>query len=310
MILQLLVAASLFSSAQETPSEFTIHRVEPQNRAVVASKQAGTVSVGQEFTVETPYGECHMPVTKVIEDYFYLDTQQCQSDFVSKGTVIHPTRKIEVQAAEPAPVVRQPESETVTSVSDMEESPFYKDYIKTRASAYISYYTGNTLDGSIAYANSTSVSDLKGSNAVGLGVDYKIAELPYSMDVMGGFAYALPRSFGSYSFASTAGSGRRDFNANPDLQMASLYFDLRYQFADRAYALFGMNRLFTRLTKMPGSMSGDLGFHLGARYYPIPTASQLFVDGDLNFYNMNYKEGAVRADFSLTELEVKAGYTF
>jgi hypothetical protein len=315
MILQLvsaiLLSLSSFVFAQDIPTEFTIHRVEAQNRAVVASKQADAVRVGEEFTIETAEGDCHLPVTKVVEDYFYVDTQQCESDVVTVGTVLHSTRKIQVERAPAAvtPVIAGGET-VATEGPEWMQSEFYQDWVKDRASSYISYYTGNTLSGSIAYSNTLAVEDLKGSNAIGVGLDYKIVELPYKLSVVGGFAYALPRAYGSYHESTPTASGRRDFDNNPELEIASLYANLRYEFADNVFGLLGINRLFARLKHMQGDMSGDFGFHVGARYYPTDRLARLFVDADINFYNMNYEYQNVKADFSLTELELRAGYTF
>lgn len=299
------------SGTSEVTKEFSIHRVEARNSAIIASKQANTVKVGEEFTVETPYGACHVPVTRVIEDYFYVDTQQCQSEFISQGTTLRSTRKVRVEVSETTDLANVQGGQTISENEPAYmQTEFYQGYVKNRASAYISYYTGNTLDGSIAFNNTTRVEDLKGSNAIGIGADYKIVQLPYSLSVMGGFAYALPRSYGSYELSTPTATGRQDFDQNPELETASLYFDMRYQFSDKVYGLFGVNRLFTRLSKFRGDMTGDFGFHLGARYYPTERLKGLFVHGDINFYNMDYEFQNVKADFSLTELEIKAGYTF
>ncbi len=304
----ILATLSSLILAQETaPQEFSIHRVEPQNRAIVASHQAQLVKVGEEFTIETPYGDCHLPVTQVIEDYFYVDTQQCQSEFVSKGTRIHSTRKIQVEAADPVEPMMV--GETSTNSPEWMQTEFYQTYIKNRASAYLSYYTGRTLDGSLTTTTS-SMSDWRGSNTMGIGADYRIANLPYSLSVMSGFAYSLPRSYGSFNMATPTSSGRVDFLSEPELEMLSVFVNLRYQFSDRIFGVFGVNRLFTRLSNLSGDMTGDFGFHVGARYYPTDKLRQFFVDGDINFYNMNFESQGTTADFRLTELEVKAGYTF
>lgn len=321
MILQLAILSSMLfaqepssrsSTATEvTPPSFTIHRVEAQNRAIIATKEANTVKLGDEFTIETPYGACHLPVTQVITDYFYVDTQQCQSEFVRAGTTITSTRKIIIERIPSTVTETVIVGETLSEDSpEYMRSEFYQTYIRDRASVALSYYTGNALDGRIAYGANNTLEDLKGSNAIGLGGEYRIANLLYSLSSTAGFTYALPRSFGRYRAVTPAGAVNGTFANSPDLQMLSLYTNLRYQFHDTAYAVFGINHLFVNLNGLPGDMDGDFGFHIGAHVYPLQQMKQLFVVGNINFYNMDYQFQNTRAEFRLTELEVKAGYTF
>jgi len=302
-MLTLLLTWSSLLFAQET---YTIHRIEPQNRAVIATTKADEISVQDEFNVETPLGVCKLVVTKIVTDYVYLNTEQCQSEYVQKGTTIVSNKKVVVERAPTvAQEIPQPTAnQSISSQPEWMQSEFFQNYVATRLSVYFSYYTGTALDGQIAIAGDRA-EDFKGSNAMGFGADYRIADLPYSLSVVGGMAYALPRGYGRYrsaNFASTL-----DFGNNPELQMFSFYGNLRYQFHDKAYAVFGLNRLLTEMSNVPGDMDGDFGFHVGARYYPL---AKFFLDGNINFYNMDYDNGPEKADFSLTELEVKAGYTF
>lgn len=296
-----------FAGAQ-APETFTIHRTEPQNRAVVATPKAYDVKINDEFAIETPYGDCNLVVTQVIVDYFYVDTSQCQSEFVQQGTLITSTKPVVVERAvtqvTPEPIAM---GSTSTNGEGFVDSEFYKQFIKERLSAYVVYSTGKSLDGRVALDNQTAIEDFEGSNTLGLGAEYKAADLPYSLSVTGGFEYNLPRSYGSYRLTTPAGSGTANFLNSAKLQTLSLFANIRYQFHDKAYAVLGINHLFAQLSDFNGDMSGDFGFHVGARYYVLP---QFFVDGNLNFYNLNYKYQSARADFSLTELAIKAGYTF
>jgi len=83
--------------------------------------------------------------------------------------------------------------------------------------------------------------------------------------------------------------------------------NLRYRVNKSLYGYLGFNHLAAYMSNLPGEMNGDFGFHTGARYYPL---ERFFIDGAVNFYNMNYTYGGRTTDVSLTEVEIKGGYSF
>lgn len=316
MILTSLILSSLVWA--EEP--FLIHRMEPgRNEAVVASHYAGSIRVGDEFKVETPQGTCHVITTKVITDYFYVNTDQCAIKDLERGTQLRPvivtssSDVAEVQERAPAGKPGSADADgsagaVETTGNEILDSEFFQDYVKSRLSLMVSYHTGNTLDGTIPTGNGTSYGDFKGSNTVGFGADYKFLEPRHDVNFVGGFAYSMPRAYGRYTF-NTLGNVPETtlFEANPEMQTLSLFVNARYKVNDDVLIYGGINHLFVDMDNIAGDFSGDIGFQLGARYYPSP---QVFVDAQLDLYNLDYELNNQAVDFSLTEVEIRGGYTF
>ena len=80
MLLITIILSSLLSFAET----YTLLRFEPprNNLAVIATLDAQKYSPGNEFVVETPQGACFLVVEKVVTDYIYVNTEQCQREYV------------------------------------------------------------------------------------------------------------------------------------------------------------------------------------------------------------------------------------
>lgn len=309
MSLFVLFFAAVFSNAET----FSILRLEPQhNQAVIATIEAQNFSVGNEFTVETPQGACHLVVTKIITDYIYLNAEQCQREYLAKGTPVSPRQNVVVEKIEPmtesAPIVNaEMSTDSVSTDLNFINSDFYNQFIKNRLSATVSYLTGSTLDGRAQLSPTTAIEDFRGSNTISLGTDYTYWHLPYNLTLSGGFNYSLPRSYGRYQLINNNTSQTINFSNSAKVETLSLFSNLRYHWSEKTLAYFGINHLFVGSSGFGGDMSGDFGFHIGARHYIF---ENFFADGSLNFYNLDYEVGNQKFDYSLTELEIKAGYTF
>lgn len=318
MVALLLTMSSLLF-AQES---YFVYRVDHNNHtAVVTTSSAEEIHVGERFKIQTPDGFCHTPVTEVINGFFYVNTEQCRNEDVQKGTLL--------VAADPVMV---PKARTVASIdsgaatsplggssspfgadssvsaeSHYKNTAFYKQWIANKLSAYVGYHAGNDLDGQMGISQQSTVTGLSGSHTIGFGAEYQVAQLPYNFDVLGGLSYNLPRSYGRYSISTQGNGPSPTFNESPELQLWSFYANLRYRFAKDIYGYFGLNRTAAFMSGLPGEAKGDFGFHAGARYYPW---TRFFVDGAVNFYNIDYTYQGRTTDVSLTELEIKGGYTF
>ncbi len=304
-MLLLSLLTSLFFSNAET---YSILRFEPprQNLAVIATIDAQKYSAGSEFVVETPQGACFLVVEKVVTDYIYVNTEQCQKEYISKGTVVSPRPKVVVERTitETAVVAAD---DSMSTDSGMGEQDFYESYVKNRLSATFSYLTGGNLDGTAQVNPATSLGDFSGSNTLAVGAEYSIMKLPYNLSWSAGAAYHLPRSYGRFQMQSPGASQVVNFSSGAKIETLSLFSNLRYQWNELTYAYFGLNHLFVNSSGFLGEMNGDFGFHLGGRYY---VWQNLFADASMNFYNLDYKVNNQKFDFSMTELEIKAGYTF
>ncbi len=299
-----------FASLIVNAETFSILRLEPQhNLAVIATVEAQNFAVGNEFSVETPQGVCHLVVKKIVTDYIYVDTEQCQSEYLSKGTPISPRQQVTVEKSMVEPTVLSAEisADSVSTDLTFLNSDFFNTYVKDRLSATVSYLAGNSLDGQARLNQNTVIEDIRGSNTMALGLDYTIWHLPYNLTWSTGMAYSLPRSYGRFQLTSDGNSQSENFNGTPKLETLSLFSNLRYHWSDTLWAYFGLNRLFVSSSGFNGEMAGDFGFHLGGRYYMY---RNFFADCSINFYNLDYKIGNQKFDYSMTELELKAGYTF
>lgn len=309
MSLIVLFFAAAFSNAEN----YFILRLEPHhNQAVIATVEAQKFSVGNEFTVETPQGACHLVVKKIISDYIYLDAEQCQREYLGKGTPVSPRQNVVVDRIEPAteysPIVDTGiSSDSVSTDVGYINSDFYDQYIKNRLSATVSYLTGSTLDGRAQLTANTAIEDFRGSNTISLGTDYTYWNLPYNLSLSGGSNYSLPRSYGRFQQINNGASQTVSFPNSAKVETLSLFSNLRYHWSEQTMAYFGLNHLFVSSSGFAGEMSGDFGFHVGARHYLF---ENFFADGSINFYNLDYEVGNQKFDYSLTELEIKAGYTF
>jgi hypothetical protein len=313
MLLQLLSLSSLIFAQQN----FSIHRVDQNNHlAVVQTGQLISevgVKAGDEFKIQTPDGDCYTPVSEVIDGFFYVNTQQCRDSDVQKGITLVSTTTTRVIPQEPVTITRSapshfPGDDSFSTTSEISNSPFYNDYIADKLSVYMGYHAGNTLDGQLPVGGQNSITELSGAHTIGFGAEYEVAKMPYNLSAVGGISYNLPRSYGRYTLNTSTGPAQKfSEGANPELRLWSFYGNVRYRFLKDAYAYMGINRLVASMSNLPGKTSGDFGFHLGARYYP---ASRIFVDTAINFYNLNYEFQGVTKDVSLTEVEVKGGYTF
>lgn len=316
-MISLLLTMSSLLFAQES---YFIYRVDHNNHtAVVTLSNAEEIRVGEEFKIQTPDGYCHTPVTEVINGFFYVNIEQCRNEHVQKGTMLVAANPVAVPMAIPntaasSPVAtRSPASSpfeadsSVSSESNYKNTVFYKQWIANKLSAYVGYHAGNDLDGQLGVTQQSTITGLSGSHTVGFGAEYQVAELPYNFDVLGGLSYNLPRSYGRYSIRTQGNGPAPTFNESPELQLWSFYANLRYRFAKDIYGYFGLNRTAAYMSGLPGDARGDFGFHAGARYYPW---NRFFVDGAVNFYNIDYSYQGRTTDVSLTELEIKGGYTF
>lgn len=308
MLLITIILSSLLSFAET----YTLLRFEPprNNLAVIATLDAQKYSPGNEFVVETPQGACFLVVEKVVTDYIYVNTEQCQREYVSKGTIVAPRPKVMVEriiTEEPKIIRAEMSTDSVTADIGYIDQEFYEAYIKNRLSATFSYLTGNRLDGEAQLNPSTSISDFRGSNTLSLGAEYFFWKLPYNLSLSAGAAYQLPRSYGRFQLSGPGASQVANFNDAAKIQTLSLFSNLRYHWNETTYAYFGLNHLFVNSSGFAGEMNGDFGFHLGGRYY---VWQNLFADASFNFYNLDYEINNQKFDFSLSELEIKAGYTF
>lgn len=309
MSLIFLFFAAAFSNAEN----YSILRLEPHhNQAVIATIEAQKFSVGNEFTVETPQGACYLVVKKIITDYIYLDAEQCQAEYLGKGTPVSPRQNVVVERIQPAtdytPISNADmSSDSISTDVGYVNSDFYDQYIKNRLSATASYLTGNTLDGRAQLTATTAIEDFRGSNTISLGTDYTYWHLPYNLTLSGGFNYSLPRSFGRYQLINNNNSQTINISNSAKVETLSLFSNLRYHWNEQTLSYVGLNHLFVGSSGFAGEMSGDFGFHVGARHYLF---ENFFADGSINFYNLDYEVGNQKFDYSLTELEIKAGYTF
>lgn len=301
-----------FFAAQIANAEtFSILRLEPQhNLAVIATIEAQKFAVGNEFSVETPQGACYLVVKKIITDYIYVDTEQCQSEYLSKGTPISPRQQVAIEkpaAAPPTMINAEISPDSVSTDLTFLNSDFFNAYIKNRLSATVSYLAGNNLDGQAQINPNLAYGDIRGSNTMALGFDYTIWHLPYNLTWSAGMAYSLPRSYGRFQLINNSGAQTLNFSGTPKLETLSLFSNLRYHWSETLWAYFGLNRLLVDSSGFNGEMAGDFGFHIGGRYYIY---ENFFADSSINFYNLDYKIGNQKFDYSMTELELKAGYTF
>jgi hypothetical protein len=310
MLFQLLSLSTLIFAQQS----YNVYRVDQNNHVAVVQTTETGVKIGDEFKIQTADGFCHTPVSEIIEGFFYVDTQQCRNEDVRKGTVLISTKNMVVieRAVATTPVrqapTRFPGNDEFSTKAEVESSPFFKNYIADKLSLYVGYHAGNTLDGQLAVSSQSSITELSGAHTIGLGAEYQIAQMPYNLSAVGGVSYNLPRAYGRYTLNTSSGPAQKfSDNSNPELQLWSFYGNIRYRFLKDAYAYMGMNRLVASMSNLPGKTTGDFGFHLGARYYP---GSRVFIDTALNLYNLNYEFQGVTTDVSLTELEIKGGYTF
>lgn len=300
---------SLFSANAE--STLTIQNFESRkNTALIAQPKASeSVKVGSEYFVETPIGKCYVTVSEVSGDFFRINTEQCGSEHIVNGKPLYPKQNVVIEkqivseVLQPAPTP----AESITSPLEFIEDDFYREYLYNRLSFSASYLTGRSLSGTAALGNQASISDFNTSNTIAIGADYRLMNLPNNFSWTTGFNYNLPRSLGTYTLTTANGSVDQRLPSDPSFQAVSFYTNIRYEIQKDLYAHLGMNRLFADLSGGSGALSGDFGFHAGARYYPM---EQFFVDGQINFYNLDYEVNNQEFDFRLTELEVKAGYTF
>lgn len=307
MIIELLFSA-LSVHAQ---SPLTIERLENHKHAALisSSESQSSVKIGDEYYVETPIGKCFVQVTEVFAKQFRVNTEQCGAEHLAQGTAVYPKEKVvierqkvsQVQSIQPLP------NESISIPLDFINEEFFKTYLHERLSLTVSYLTGKSLNGSANLDATTSIGDFNTSNTIALGADYKIMTLPRNLSWSAGFEYNLPRSIGNYTLTTANGSTTERFPNDPSLEVFNMFTNVRYQFNEKLFAHVGLNYLFADISDAPGEVSGDYGVHLGARYYAI---KNLFVDGQINFYNLDYSLAGRVADFSLTELALKAGYTF
>lgn len=310
MFLIQLLALSSFIFGQES---FSIYRVDANNQtAVIQTPDADKVRVGDLYKIETPEGICHTPVSEVVEGFFYVNTEQCRNEDVQKGIPLVSARKTsgvlvaQTDApATPSSFQQNAMGSNTTDSDSLLQSEFVQNYLAKKLSLYVGYHAGNTLEGKIPVSGQNSINEVSGSNTIGFGAEYKIADMPYNLSAIGGFSYNLPRAYGRYIMEGT--STTQKFDDNPELQLWSFYLNLRYRFLKEAYFFMGINRLLANMSNLPGQTDGDWGFHTGARYYP---KEHFFVEGAVNFYNLNYRFQGATTDVSLTELEIKGGYTF
>lgn len=303
-----LLFSALTAQAQ---APLTIERLENHKHTalITASDARGSVKVGDEYYVETPIGNCFIQVTEVYARQFRANTEQCRSEHLAQGTAVYPKEKvvIERQNVSQVQTIETLPEDRITFQMDFISPEFYDTYLKNRLSVNVAYLTGKTLSGTANLDNTTTIGDFKTSNTIALGADYRILTLPRNFSWSAGFEYNLPRSIGNYTLTTTNGSTTQRFGNDPSLEVFNMFTNIRYQFNEKLFAQVGLNYLFADLSDAPGEASGDYGVHLGARYYAI---KNLFVDGQINFYNIDYKVAGRTADFSLTELALKAGYTF
>lgn len=305
MLIALLVSA--FTAYAQEP--LTIQRLEThKNTALVSAPRAGnSVKMGDEYYVETPIGKCFVQVREVLSDYFRINTEQCGREHLAQGKSVYPKEKVVIEhevvreTFTPAPV------ESVATPFDFIQQEFFEQYMHKRLSVFASYLAGRQLSGTAYLDNQTSIGDFKTSNTIAIGADYRIMTLPNNFSWSGGFEYNLPRSVGNYTLSTANGNSTQRFGSDPSLEVFNIFTNARFHFNEKLMAQVGVNYLYADLSDTPGELSGDFGFHGGVRYYPLPN---LFVDGQINFYNMDYSLNGRKTDFSMTELALKGGYTF
>ncbi|MCC6138602.1 MAG: hypothetical protein IT287_08210 [Bdellovibrionaceae bacterium] len=305
MLISLLF--SVLTANAETA--LTIHRFEAhKNTALVAFEAADEqVKKGDEYFVETPIGNCYLVVKEVMADFFRVDTQQCGSEHIINGKAIFAKEKVVIERQKVTETIQPLPNDSVSIPLDFINEEFFKTYLHERLSVSVSYLAGRNLNGNASLGNQTSIGDFKTSNTIALGADYRIMNLANNFSWTGGFSYNLPRSLGNYTLTTVNGSQTQRLPQDPSLEILSFYTNARYQFNEKLYSYIGMNYIYADISDAPGEISGDFGFHAGARYYAL---KNFFMDGQINFYNLDYAVGPQVADFSLTELEIKAGYTF
>lgn len=311
MMFSFLVSLVIAHAQPSTPGPLTIYKLDnSKHTALVAFNPANNnVQVGDEYYVETPIGKCFVQVTDVTSPYFRVNTEQCGSDYLASGKSIHPKEKVVIERQEvtQTQTIQPVPNDSVSIPLDFIDEEFYRAYLADRLSITVSYLTGKTLDGTANLDATTTIGDFNTSNTIALGADYRLLTLPNNFSWTAGFEYNLPRSIGNYTLTTTNGSQTARFANDPSLEIFNMYTNARYQFTQTLYAQVGLNYLYADVSDAPGEMSGDFGFHAGARWYAI---QNLFVDGQINFYNLDYSLAGRTADFSLTELALKAGYTF
>jgi hypothetical protein len=310
MLFQLLVfVVSSTVSPSFADESYTIHRFEShKNKALIALRGANEkVHIGDEFFVETPVGNCYLVTESVVNDFFTVNTEQCGREFLADGKAVFPKEKVIIEHQTVTQTIEPVPTDSISVPLDFIDQEFFENYMHNRLSVFVSYLTGRNLDGRANLDSQTSVGDFKGSNTIGIGADYKIMELVSNFSWSAGFNYNLPRSYGSYVVTTTGAQQNVSFGDSPSLEVLSVYTNARYQFNADLFAQFGINYIYADASGLAGDMSGDFGFHGGLRYYAY---KNLFVDGQINFYNLDYNLAGTTYDFSLTELELKAGYTF
>lgn len=296
--------------AKETSSadlQFIIERTEPQNHlALVKYNEEQAITIGKALKIKTQDGTCVTPVEKIVPGFFYIRTEQCERKNVQKGTIVvlEQTQTVVQQVLE-ASSTQNSHGESVSVINY--DNEFVQDYIQNKLSALISYNMSQSLGGSLALDNQTSIHDLSGANTLSVAADYKFLDLPQNLSLSAGASLSLPRSYGKYGITTTNGVQTSSLSHNPVLTSGLLSLNLRYQMVREFIFFLGANRMLATMDNVPGSVSGDFGFHSGVRYYPH---TQLFVEGSLNFYNLNYTLAGKTTDLSLNELEIKGGYTF
>ena len=305
----IFLSSLLLLCGAQANSTLALQNFDPrkQTATVTLPEALDRIKVGQEYFVETLIGKCYVTVTDVGSDFFTVNTEQCGSDHIANGKPVYPKQNVVIEKQIVSENFEQAPTESITSPVEFIDDDFYKEYLHQRLSVSASYLTGRSLSGTAALGNQTSISDFSTSNTIALGADYLLMTLPYQFSWTTGFNYNLPRSLGTYTLTTQSGSSDQRLPSDPSFQMMSFYTNIRYAFQKDLYAVFGMNRLFADLSGGAGDLSGDFGFHAGARYYPM---DRFFVDGQINFYNLDYEVNGQDFDFRLTELEVKAGYTF
>ena len=306
MVLQLLLSSFLISA--QSINFFEVESTQPdiyQARVKLTPEQA--VSMGDQLAVETPQGRCQVEVTQTFMTHFIVNTKQCGRTDIQTGTMI--------SAIEPEQEVIPPdnvddfyERKPFALFGEWQETEFFKTFIADRLSPYISYHASNTLEGEIPLGGNQYIDEISGAHTIGFGAEYKIADLPHLLSVSAGATYELPRSFGRFTVRQSNGAEVPvNFAKNPTLYVWNFYGNIRYEVNDEILAYMGMNYLLAEMKHIPGNVSGDLGVHFGMRYYAY---NKLFIDGALNFYNLDYSYLGNTSDLSLTELEVKGGITF
>ncbi len=307
MLIALLISFTTFHATAQEP--LTIQRLEMhKNTALVSAPRAGkTVRKGDEYYVETPIGKCFVQVREVLSDFFRVNTEQCGREHLAQGTAVYPKENVVIEHTTVTETLVPAPTESVQAPFEFIQQEFFEQYLHKRLSVFASYLAGRELSGTAYLDNVTTISDFKTSNTIAIGADYRILSLPNNFSWSGGVEYNLPRSVGNYTLSTVNGNSTQRFSNDPSLEIFNLFTNARYHFNEKLFGQIGVNYLFADLSDTPGELSGDFGFHGGVRYYPMVN---LFVDGQLNFYNLDYSLNGRTADLSLTELAVKAGYTF